>query len=424
MSLPSVLLLLFGLLSTALVLNARHPRHAWWNVLVRWPASWVARELTPLLVVGGSLCTGLLVALGALDGVTGIVGAGLVAASVAVGIAWSLTARGARVSVAGQVSDLDLDDGDDARRVPFREIAIPLLMLRARDVRHVRGVRFTDDDQRPRKLDVYLPRDPAPAGTRRPAIVQVHGGGWVVGSRKEQGIPLLNHLARCGWVGFNVDYRLSPFATWPEHVVDVKRAIAWVREHAEEYDVDPDFVAITGGSAGGHLTALAALTPHDRTLQPGFEDADTSVQAAVPFYGVYDLLDEERTSLPLLHPWVLEPLVLKRRRASDPDAFRAASPRHRMTADAPPMLVVHGDADSLIPVAQARTFVEELRETSRAPVAYLELQGGEHAFDVIPSWRTAPVVETIERFLRTVHARRSDGTTAEVERDVAQALTD
>ncbi|WP_199223890.1 alpha/beta hydrolase [Paraconexibacter algicola] len=421
----SILLLLFGLLSVALVLNARRPRHVWWTILVRWPASWVARELTPLLVVGGLLLTALLAALGALDEPTGIVGAVLVLASATVGIAWTLTARGARVSVAGQVAELDLDDEDTTHRVPRREIALPLLMLRARDVRHVRGVPYTDDDERPRRLDVYLPReDPAP-GVRRPAIVQVHGGGWVLGSRKEQGIPLLNHLARCGWVGFNIDYRLSPFATWPDHVVDVKRAIAWVREHADEYGVDPDFVAITGGSAGGHLSALAALTPNDPLLQPGFEDADTTVQAAVPFYGVYDFVDEERTSLPLLHPWVLEPLVLKRRLARDPDAFRAASPRHRMTADAPPMLVVHGDADSLIPVVQARTFVEELRAVSRAPVAYVELAGGEHAFDVIPSWRTAPVVETIERFLRTIHARRdAGGDRHAVEGDVAEALTE
>lgn len=428
MSAPSLLLLLFGLVSVALVLNARDPQHAWWNILVRWPASWVARELTPLLVVGGLLYSGVLVAFGALDEVVGNVGLALVLACAAVGVTWTLTARGARVSVADQIKELDLDDGDETHRVPFKEIALPLLMLRAKDVRHVRGVRYTDDDEPPRKLDVYLPLEDAGAGgadVKRPAIVQVHGGAWVLGSRKEQGIPLLNHLARCGWVGFNIDYRMSPFATWPDHVVDVKRAIAWVREHADEYGVDPDFIAITGGSAGGHLTALAALTPNDPLLQPGFEDADTTVQAAVPFYGVYDFVDEERTSLPLLHPWVLEPLVLKKRLSRDPEAFRAASPRHRMTPDAPPMLVVHGDADSLIPVVQARTFVKELRATSRQPVAYLELQGGEHAFDVIPSWRTAPVVETIERFLRTVHARRhADGSTASVERDVAEALTE
>ncbi len=65
-------------------------------------------------------------------------------------------------------------------------------------------------------------------------MIQVHGGGWIAGSRLEQGIPLLNHMAANGWIGFNIDYRLSPRATLPDHVIDVKRAIAWVRENAEE----------------------------------------------------------------------------------------------------------------------------------------------------------------------------------------------
>src|SRR4029079_17606511 len=99
----------------------------------------------------------------------------------------------------------------------------------------------------------------------------------IVGTRRNKGTPLLTHLAANGWVGFNVNYRLSPLATWPDHAVDVKEAIAWVREHAAEYGVDPSFVAITGGSAGGHISAFVALTADDRSLQPGFEDADVSV---------------------------------------------------------------------------------------------------------------------------------------------------
>lgn len=423
MSVASVLLLLFGLLSVGLILNARDPRHAWWNVLLRWPAAWVARELTPFLVVGGLLVGGGLVALGALDHAVGVVGGALVGAAIVTGVAWSMTARRSTVSVAGQIGELDLDGTPASARVPRSHVVFPLRMLHQEGVRHERGVVYTDDDERPRKLDVYLPADPPEPGRRRPAIVQVHGGGWVVGSRKEQGIPLLNHLARCGWVGVNIDYRMSPFATWPEHVVDVKRAVAWVREHAEEYDVDPSFVAITGGSAGGHLAALAALTDGDRSLQPGFEQADTTVQAAVPFYGVYDLVDEDRIGLPMLQPWVLEPLVLKKRLRSHPEAFRAASPRFRIHADAPPFLVVHGANDSLIPVEQARTFVQELRATSRETVAYVELGGGEHAFDLIPSWRTIPVVETIERFLRTTYDRRHASKRA-TDEAVADALTD
>ena len=104
------------------------------------------------------------------------------------------------------------------------------------------------------------------------------------------------HLAERGWVCVAVNYRLSPRGTWPDHIVDVKRAIAWVKAHIAEYGGDPDFVAITGGSAGGHLSSLAALTPNVAGFQPGFEDADTSVQAAVPFYGVYDFTNRDGTS--------------------------------------------------------------------------------------------------------------------------------
>ena len=94
-------------------------------------------------------------------------------------------------------------------------------------------------------------------------LFQIHGGGWVIGSKNEQALPLMYHLARAGWVCVSVDYRLSPQATFPDHLVDCKRALAWVREHVAEYGGDPDFVVVTGGSAGGHLAALVALTPND-----------------------------------------------------------------------------------------------------------------------------------------------------------------
>jgi acetyl esterase/lipase len=278
-------------------------------------------------------------------------------------------------------------------------------------VRRLRGVEYASDGNRPLRLDVYLPKDEPTAP--RPAVIQVHGGGWIVGSRVEQGIPLLNHLASCGWVGFNIDYRLSPRATFPDHVVDVKRAIAWVREHADEYGADPNFICITGGSAGGHLTALAALTPGDPAFQPGFEDADTSVAAAVPFYGVYDLTNTEGIYYPELRENVLEPYVFKASFADDPEGFREASPTWRIDGDAPPFLVLHGDRDTLVPVADARTFVDRLRRASDNPVLYAELAGAEHAFDIVPSVRTARVVETIELFLSTVHERR--GSVASVE---------
>jgi len=230
-------------------------------------------------------------------------------------------------------------------------------------------------------------------------VIQVHGGGWIMGSRGEQGIPLLNHLAANGWIGFNVDYWLSPRATLPDHVIDVKRAIAWVRENADELGVDPDRIALTGGSAGGHLTALAALTSDDRSLQPGFEDADTSVIAAVPFYGVYDLA-EIGPFYPGFHDWLFEKVVLKQPLAEARELYRSVSPTHRVHPGAPPFLIFHGDQDTLVPVADARAFTKRMEDTSESAVLYVELPGAEHAFDIFPSLRTARVVECIERFLR------------------------
>jgi acetyl esterase/lipase len=370
--------------------------------LLRWIAASVVREFPWALGAGSLLAIAALVALGALDGWLGIVVVAALAVWTLV-LAWFMrqslvSARAVREALA------DLEPPDDERRsdFPLSHLILPPLMLWPRGVRHVRGVEYARDGARPLRLDVYQPVEPADGP--RPAIVQVHGGGWIAGSRSEQGIPLLNHLAVHGWVGFNIDYRLSPRATFPDHLVDVKRAIAWVREHAEEYGADPGFVCLTGGSAGGHLCALAALTSDDRSFQPGFEDADTSVAAAVPFYGVYDLTNADGDYYPELLEWVLEQHVFKASLADQPELFRAASPTHRVHADAPPFLVLHGDRDSLVPVADARRFVRELRAVSSNPVLYAELGGAEHAFDILPSVRTARVVETIERFLATVRA--------------------
>ena len=371
-----------------------------------------AREFAWALLVATLATIAVAVALGALGGALGTAIV-VVLALAALRFAWlswlSLTsARAVREVLA------ELEPPADQRHSSFprSQLIVPPLMLWPRGVSHRRGIEFARPGGRPLRLDAYLPTEPA--SEPRPAIVQVHGGGWIVGSRSEQGIPLLNHLAQHGWVGFNVDYRLSPQATYPDHVVDVKAAIAWVREHAGEFGADPDFICITGGSAGGHLCALAALTAGDRSLQPGFEDADTCVAAAVPFYGVYDLTDAEGVYYSELLEWVLEQLVFKRSLEEDPELFRSASPTWRVHAGAPPFCVLHGDRDTLVPVADARRFVAELRAVSREPVVYAELAGAEHAFDLLPSLRTARVVETIERFLATVHAGRGAVASAEL----------
>ena len=253
-------------------------------------------------------------------------------------------------------------------------------------------------------LDIWRRPDLDRSG-RAPVLLQVPGGAWMVGSKRQQAYPLMSHLAELGWICVAINYRLSPRSTWPDHIVDVKRALAWVKEHIAEYGGDPDWVAITGGSAGGHLSSLAALTANDPQFQPGFEDADTSVRAAVPFYGLYDFNGEDSAIHPLMAP-MLGKYVFKRTRADIAEAFRVASPTTYVNPDAPPFFVLHGRNDSLIPVEQGRTFSKRLREVSRQPVAYAELPFAQHAFDIFGSVRAAHATVAVEQFLAEIYSKR------------------
>jgi len=290
----------------------------------------------------------------------------------------------------------DVPEFSPDRRLPWARILWPF-PYRISKARVTRGIEFAKVAGQRLRLDVYHP--PASFEGPRPAVIHVHGGGWVVGSRAEQGIPIVALLSDRGYVCFNISYRLSPGATWPEHLVDVKRAIAWVREHAEEYGVDPAFVAIIGGSAGGHLTAMTALTQNDPALQPGFEDADCSVQAAVPLYAIFDLTDVAHRHAPGFHPLLIEPLVLKAFFEDEPERFEAASPIHRVRPDAPPFFVIHGSRDSMAPLDDARDFVAALREVSENPVRFTVVPGAHHSFDLLVSLRSLPVIEAIGDWL-------------------------
>ncbi|MGF2945857.1 alpha/beta hydrolase [Mycobacterium sp. Lab-001] len=250
--------------------------------------------------------------------------------------------------------------------------------------------------------DIWRRRD-LPRDGKAPVLVQVPGGAWVIGMRRPQAYPLMSRLAAHGWVCVSIGYRVSPRHTWPDHIVDVKRALAWVKENIADYGGDPDFVAITGGSAGGHLCSLAALTAGDPAYQPGFEDADTSVAAAVPLYGRYDWFSTHGEGRPEFVK-LLEKFVVKRKFATHRHVYVDASPIQRLRADAPPFFVLHGRDDSLIPVGEAREFVSELRAVSKSPVAYAELPNAQHAFDIFGSPRAHRSAEAVARFLTWVYA--------------------
>ena len=115
-------------------------------------------------------------------------------------------------------------------------------------------------------LDIWR-RPDLPEGYRAPVLIHVPGGGWSVNDKRGQGYPLMTRMSELGWICVSINYSRSPRNAFPAHIIDVKRAIAWVRDNIAEYGGDPDFIAITGGSAGGHLSSLAALTAGDE-IQP------------------------------------------------------------------------------------------------------------------------------------------------------------
>ncbi len=284
-------------------------------------------------------------------------------------------------------------------------IAVP---LRLRSIRRYRNIDYWGDGNYRHKLDILVNRAAAP--DRAPVLVYIHGGAWVIGDKREQGVPMMHELVTRGWVCVSINYRLSPRATWPAHIVDCKRAVAWVRDHIAEYGGDPGFIAVSGGSAGGHLSSLLALTPNEPEWQPGFEQLDTHVDACVPFYGVYDLTGAPDRSGAYGNGLVelIARRVMKVSPSDQPELFRRASPDQRVTASAPPMFVLHGVNDTLVPLAVARYFVDRLRQDSQQPVAYVELPRAQHAFDVLASIRCRHTTMGVVRFLDGIRQRRLD----------------
>lgn len=241
-----------------------------------------------------------------------------------------------------------------------------------------RGVTYVArQGYRPLLMDVYVPVRRTPPV---PCVLWIHGGAWWEGDRRETPSTwppglFFRLLVDAGLAVATVDYRLSGEACWPAQGEDVAEALRFLRSHADVLRIDPHRIGVAGESAGGHLAAMAALTGIGRT----------AVQAAAVLYGVTDLRDfdgvdeatpEERRGTP-------EVLLMAALPDDAPDAWDAASPLTHAHAGAPPMLLISGDADSVVPARQTVRMHEAL-VAAGAPDVVLDLvPGADHCFGAV-----------------------------------------
>jgi acetyl esterase/lipase len=411
-SASALLLLTLALFSAAATINAIRPFR---NTVLLLPSmlwSWFVLGMLGQTLAVQIVLAGLLIWAGALTLPVGWVALAILLASW-IGTSFVI----ARTRGAGAAVDAALADAGIVRtthRVPTwrKLLAFP---LRGRSVVKQRGIVFRRAGGWTMRLDVYTDGSNT---DMRPVLMYIHGGAWIIGDKREQGLPMMHHLARNGWVCFTVNYRLSPIARWPDQLVDVKGALAWIREHAAEYGGDPSFIAVAGGSAGGHLATLVSLTENQPNYQKGFEDADTSVQAAVAIYAITDVTNRLGVQSRHFVPRLMEPLVIQAYLEDEPEKFQAASPIDQVHPDAPPFAIVQGDSDTMAPVEEARAFVDRLRDTSEERAVYMEFPGAQHIFDLGYSYQCAEMIEGVlsvleDEYRQHRHRRQADGTAAQ-----------
>lgn len=268
-----------------------------------------------------------------------------------------------------------------------RRLLLPFSSWNSDKVELIKNIVYREVDDVKLKLDIRRPKN---MGQNAPVLLQIHGGAWThgYGSKNEQAVPLMVEMAKRGWVSVSIDYRLCPKAVFPDHIVDCKSALVWIKEHIEEYGGNPDFIIVTGGSAGGHLSSLLALSANVAALQPGFEDKDTSVQGCIPFYGVYDLMDSKKQQSSLALEILLHEDIIKQSKQENEPLYQLMSPIRHINKDAPPFLVIHGDKDSLTSLGHAQYFASMLDESSTNTVEFAEISGAQHAFDAFSSVRS------------------------------------
>ncbi len=219
-----------------------------------------------------------------------------------------------------------------------------------------------------------------------PLLVFVHGGGWTGGDPHRSSRDLYHALALDGWATLTIRYPFAPHATVEQQIGAVGAAVAWAREHLPAHGITPTAIALGGGSAGGLLAATTALR----------EAGEADVDALVGIYGVYDLANRHRTHARWLS---VEKVVMKARYDEIPERYEAVSPIDHVGEHTPPILLVHGSHDTLVPFGEATLFERVLREASR-PVDLIRIYGAQHAYDAIGGITSRTAAAAIRTWLR------------------------
>ncbi|MBO9581687.1 MAG: alpha/beta hydrolase [Sphingobium sp.] len=228
---------------------------------------------------------------------------------------------------------------------------------------------------RPQIIDIYVPAAPG----NHPLILYIHGGGWVGGHTRHSGAlgdfpKVLASLAAEGFTVASLEYRLSSEAKFPAQLQDSKAALRFLKDHAAQYKIDPTRVGIWGGSAGGHLTALTALTCHDTRLDPNAAK-DLCPTAAVTWYGVFDfgkIAASKEAQSPVA-------TLLDCAGPCPAEKIDAASPVTYIDAKDPPFLLIHGDDDKTVPVEQSHIAEAAFRKAG-VPVEAIYIPAVDHSF--------------------------------------------
>jgi acetyl esterase/lipase len=263
------------------------------------------------------------------------------------------------------------------------------------------NIEYGHSGSRPLLLDLYSPKD---LSEPVPAIVFIHGGSWKHGKKEDYRIYAL-HFAKLGYIVASVQYRLSREAPFPAAVHDVKAAVRFMRAEAESLNVDPDRIAVGGGSAGGHLTMMIGYSSDVKELagNSGHEDVSSRVRCIVNLYGPTDMTTEYARNISTTNSAVRD--FFEGTYDEQPQNYAAGSPLHYVTRDDPPTLILHGTADALVPINQADILAQKLTEVG-VPYIYDRLPGWPHGMDV-----AKPVHERVlwymERFFDH-HLRESD----------------